>query len=136
MQFPVLDERKDQLAGILSGGEQQVLAISRALMATPDLLLLDEPSMGLAPLMVSRVFDAIREMHKEGLTLLIVEQKAYATLKIVGRAYLLTNGKIKLSGTAEELLKNEEIKLSYLGKRNLPGTVSKYEKFVKQGENS
>jgi len=115
--FPMLKEKKAQLAGTLSGGEQQILAISRALMSSPIFLLLDEPSMGLAPMMVSLVFDAICDLHRQGLTVLIVEQKAYLTLRMVDRAYVLTNGKITLSGTGEELLENEEVKHAYLGQR-------------------
>ncbi len=91
-QFPALEEKKAQLGGTLSGGEQQILAISRALMSSPVFLLLDEPSMGLAPMMVSNVFDSIHGLRKEGLTALLVEQKAYLTLKMVDRAYVLTNG--------------------------------------------
>jgi len=116
-QFPVLGNKKNQLAGTLSGGEQQLLAIARALMSNPRFLLLDEPSMGLAPIMVSRVFEIIQNLHEEGLTVLIVEQKAYLTLKMVNRAYVLANGRIKLSGTGEELLENEEVKRAYLGQR-------------------
>lgn len=115
--FPMLKEKRAQLAGTLSGGEQQILAISRALMSSPVFLLLDEPSMGLSPMMVSRVFDAICDLHRQGLTVLIVEQKAYLTLRMVDRAYVLTNGKITLSGTGEELLENEEVKHAYLGQR-------------------
>jgi len=117
VQFPVLEEKKAQLGGTLSGGEQQILAISRALMSSPAFVLLDEPSMGLAPMMVSNVFDSIRGLRKEGLTVLLVEQKAYLTLKMVDRAYVLTNGKITLSGSGQDLLKNEEVKTAYLGQR-------------------
>jgi branched-chain amino acid transport system ATP-binding protein len=115
--FPILGEKKGQVAGTLSGGEQQILAISRALMSSPVFLLLDEPSMGLAPMMASHVFDAIRGLHRQGLTILIVEQKAYLTLRMVDRAYVLTNGKITISGTGEELLENKEVKHAYLGQK-------------------
>jgi len=115
--FPMLKDKIAQLAGTLSGGEQQILAISRALMSSPVFLLLDEPSMGLSPMMVSRVFDAILDLHRQGMTVLIVEQKAYLTLRMVDRAYVLTNGRITLSGTGEELLDNEEVKHAYLGQR-------------------
>ena len=102
-QFSILKDKRHQLAGTLSGGEQQLLAIARALMSVPTFLLLDEPSMGLAPKMVSQVFDVIRKLHSGGVTVLIVEQKAYLTLRMVDRAYVLVNGKIKLFGTGEEL---------------------------------
>lgn len=115
--FPMLKGKRAQLAGTLSGGEQQILAVSRALMSSPVFLLLDEPSMGLSPMMVARVFDAIRDLHREGMTVLIVEQKAYLTLRMVHRAYVLTNGRISLSGTGEQLLENQEVKHAYLGQR-------------------
>jgi branched-chain amino acid transport system ATP-binding protein len=116
-RFPVLRGKKAQLGGTLSGGEQQILAISRALMSSPGFLLLDEPSMGLAPIMVSNVLDAILALREEGLTVLLVEQKAYLTLKMVDRAYVLTNGRITLSGQGSVLLNDEEVKAAYLGQR-------------------
>lgn len=114
-QFPILEKKKHQLGGTLSGGEQQILAISRALMSNPSFLLLDEPSMGLAPIMLSRVFDSILDLHKRRVTILIVEQKAYLTLKMVDRAYVMTNGRITLSGSGVDLLGNKEVKKAYLG---------------------
>jgi len=116
-QFSSLGPRKDQLAGTLSGGEQQLLAIARALMSDPSFLLLDEPSMGLAPLMVSKVFETIKELHRTGVTILLVEQKAYLTLKMVDRAYVLANGRITLSGTGEQLFNDESVKTAYLGQK-------------------
>ena len=113
--FPRLEERKRQVAGTLSGGEQQMLAIARAYMAKPRLLLLDEPSLGLAPILVKDIFTAICEINKGGTTILLVEQNAYAALKITNRAYVLTNGRIAMEGTAQELLNNQEIKKAYLG---------------------
>jgi branched-chain amino acid transport system ATP-binding protein len=116
-QFSILKDKRHQLAGTLSGGEQQLLAIARALMSVPTFLLLDEPSMGLAPKMVSQVFEVIRKLHSGGVTVLIVEQKAFLTLRMVDRAYVLVNGKIKLFGTGEELLEKKELKHAYLGRR-------------------
>ena len=113
--FPRLKERKNQLAGTMSGGEQQMLAIARALMSKPDILLLDEPSMGLAPLIVKEVFNIIKEINKLGVTILLVEQNANKTLEIANRAYVLETGKIVLEGKGSELLENEEIKKAYLG---------------------
>ena len=113
--FPRLGERKDQVAGTLSGGEQQMLAMGRAMMSHPDLLMLDEPSMGLSPLLVDQVFDIIKDFHKRGTTILLVEQNAGKSLAISDRAYVLENGKIALSGTGEELMKNEQVKKAYLG---------------------
>jgi branched-chain amino acid transport system ATP-binding protein len=101
--FPVLAERQRQLAGSLSGGEQQMLAVGRALMSGPRLILLDEPSMGLAPVMVLRLFDLIRRVRQEGYTILIVEQNVWQVLKLVDRAYLLETGRVKTQGTADEL---------------------------------
>jgi len=113
--FPILEERKKQYGGTLSGGEQQMLAIGRALMANPDILLLDEPSLGLAPIMVSKIFKTIREINSEGITILLVEQNARAALKLSHRGYVLENGSISLSGSSEELLSNEKVKHAYLG---------------------
>jgi len=114
--FPRLRERAHQLAGTLSGGEQQMLAIGRALVSRPRLLLLDEPSMGLAPLMVRTVFDAIRGLRDQGVTLFVVEQNAVAALGIADRAYVLETGEIILEGRAADLLHNPEVKRAYLGK--------------------
>jgi len=113
--FPVLKERERQMGGTLSGGEQQMLAISRALMSDPKLLLLDEPSLGLAPMIVSRIFKAIREINQEGVTILLVEQNAHAALNLSGRGYVLENGRIKMHGQGKELLNSEEVKKAYLG---------------------
>ncbi|MFT6069089.1 MAG: branched-chain amino acid transport system ATP-binding protein [Bacteriovoracaceae bacterium] len=113
--FPKLKERAKQLAGTLSGGEQQMLAIARAYMANPKLLLLDEPSLGIAPILVQAIFDAIVEINKKGTTILLVEQNAYAALKIAHRAYVLTTGEIGMEGPAKDLLENEEIQKAYLG---------------------
>jgi branched-chain amino acid transport system ATP-binding protein len=114
-RFPILEQRKHQDASTLSGGEQQMLAISRALMAKPKLLLLDEPSMGLAPLLVKEIFNIIKEINAEGTTILVVEQNAYQALKIANKAYVLENGSIVLSGTGEELLSSPEVQKVYLG---------------------
>ena len=114
-QFPILQERRTQIAGTLSGGEQQMLAMSRALMANPKLLMLDEPSMGLSPLLVSQVFDIIKDMNKKGITILLVEQNAEKALAIADRAYVLANGEITHQGTGAELAGSEEIKKAYLG---------------------
>jgi len=114
-RFPRLQERKNQIAGTLSGGEQQMLAMGRALMSRPKLLMLDEPSMGLSPLLVNQVFDMIKEIHSEGTTILLVEQNANKSLAISDRAYVLETGSIVLSGTGAELLASEEIKKAYLG---------------------
>lgn len=113
--FPRLAERKSQLAGTLSGGEQQMVAIARGLMSQPRLLMLDEPSLGLAPLIVSSIFEVIKEINKVGTTVLIVEQNAVQTLGIADRGYVLENGIISLSGTGQELLKDERIRSAYLG---------------------
>ncbi len=114
-RFPRLFERKDQVSGTLSGGEQQMLAMGRALMSHPKLLMLDEPSMGLSPLLVDQVFDIIKEIHKQGTTILLVEQNANKSLQISDRAYVLENGRITISGTGAELCDNESIKKAYLG---------------------
>ena len=112
--FPVLKDRADQRGGTLSGGEQQMLAIARALMGRPKLLLLDEPSLGLAPLIVKQIFAAIEELNKEGLTVFLVEQNAYNTLKIADRGYVMVNGRITMSGTGAELLERKEVRAAYL----------------------
>lgn len=114
--FPRLKERSWQLAGTLSGGEQQMLAIGRALMSRPKLIMMDEPSLGLAPIIVQGVFDIIREINKQGTTLLLVEQNANMALKAAHRAYVMETGCITLSGTGKELAENEEVKAAYLGK--------------------
>lgn len=113
--FPRLEERKNQVAGTLSGGEQQMLAMGRAMMSKPKLIVMDEPSMGLSPLLVKEVFKIIEAMHAAGITVLLVEQNAKMALSIADRAYVLETGKISLSGTGEELMSSEEIKKAYLG---------------------
>ena len=114
--FPRLQERSWQAAGTLSGGEQQMLAVGRALMSRPKLLLMDEPSLGLAPLVVQDIFSIIREINKQGVTILLIEQNANMALKIADLAYVLETGNITLSGTGAELLANEKVKEAYLGK--------------------
>jgi len=114
-RFPRLKERRNQIAGTLSGGEQQMLAMSRALMSHPKLLMLDEPSMGLAPILVEQIFDIIRELHAAGSTILLVEQNAEMALKIAERAYVLESGRITLTGTGKELMASDAIKKAYLG---------------------
>ena len=114
-QFPRLRERKKQIAGTLSGGEQQMLAMGRALMSHPKLLMLDEPSMGLAPILVEQIFDIIRQLHKNGTTILLVEQNAQMALSVADRAYVLETGKITLSGTGNELAESDEVRKAYLG---------------------
>lgn len=114
-RFPRLRERRRQVAGTLSGGEQQMLAMGRALMSHPTLLMLDEPSMGLAPILVEQIFDIIQELHRAGTTILLVEQNAQMALSIADRAYVLESGKIVLSGSGEELLESEQVKKAYLG---------------------
>ncbi len=113
--FPRLKERQRQVAGTLSGGEQQMLAIGRALMSRPKLLMLDEPSLGLAPMLVRAIFDTIREINQQGITILLVEQNARAALRLADRAYVLETGQIALSGTASELLRSERVRKAYLG---------------------
>jgi branched-chain amino acid transport system ATP-binding protein len=113
--FPRLRERRHQPAGTMSGGEQQMCAIGRALMSRPKLLLMDEPSAGLAPLVVEQVFDLVRRIREEGFTVLIVEQNVQQVLDIVDRAYLLESGRIRLSGAAAELARNEDIRRAYIG---------------------
>lgn len=113
--FPRLLERKNQLAGTLSGGEQQMLAMGRALMANPKIVLLDEPSMGLSPLLVKEIFDIIKNINSQGVTILLVEQNAKMALGIANRAYVIETGKIVMSGTGEELLNSDSVKKAYLG---------------------
>ena len=114
-RFPRLKERTNQVAGTLSGGEQQMLAMGRALMSRPKLLMLDEPSMGLAPILVEQIFDIIKELHKAGSTILLVEQNAEMALKVADRAYVLESGRITLTGTGAELAASDQIKKAYLG---------------------
>ena len=113
--FPRLGERRAQLAGTLSGGEQQMLAMGRALMARPRLLLLDEPSMGLAPIMVDRIFEVVRQVHQQGITVLLVEQNAGRALQIADRAYVMESGLIAASGPARDMLNEETVRQAYLG---------------------
>ena len=113
--FPRMKERRHQLAGTMSGGEQQMCAIGRGLMSGPKLLLLDEPSAGLAPVIVQQVFDLVRRIRQEGYTVLIVEQNIQQVLKVVDRAYLLEVGRIKMSGASQELLENDEVRRAYIG---------------------
>ena len=114
--FPRLKERSWQLAGTLSGGEQQMLAIGRALMSRPEIIMMDEPSLGLAPIIVKGVFDIIREINKQGVTIILVEQNANMALKAANLGYVMETGRITLSGTGAELLENEAVKAAYLGK--------------------
>ena len=114
--FPILKERKSQIAGTLSGGEQQMLAIGRSLMARPKLILMDEPSMGLAPLVTTQIFQIISELHEQGTTILLVEQNAEAALRISSRAYVIETGRVVLQGMSQELLHNQEVRRAYLGR--------------------
>ena len=114
-RFPRLEERRRQVAGTLSGGEQQMLAMGRGLMSNPKLLMLDEPSMGLAPILVEQIFDIIRQLHKAGTTILLVEQNARMALSVADRGYVLETGKIVATGTGDELLHDEAVKKAYLG---------------------
>ncbi len=116
--FPRLKERHWQYAGTLSGGEQQMLALARALMSHPKLIMMDEPSLGLAPLVVKGIFDIIREINREGVTVLLIEQNANMALRAADRAYVLETGKVTMQGTGEELLADESIKAAYLGKNS------------------
>ena len=113
--FPILDEKKDAAAGSLSGGQQQMVAIGRALMGRPKALLLDEPSLGLAPLVVKQVFDVIEKINRAGTTVLLAEQNAYAALKIASRAYVIESGRIVMEGNPDELLRNEQVRKAYIG---------------------
>jgi branched-chain amino acid transport system ATP-binding protein len=113
--FPRLAERKTQLGGTMSGGEQQMLAIGRGLMANPKLLLLDEPSLGLSPLFVKNIFDIIKEINRQGVTILLVEQNVFQSLRIAHRAYVLETGRVVLTGPGEQLLKDDHVKKAYLG---------------------
>jgi branched-chain amino acid transport system ATP-binding protein len=114
--FPVLSDRKKQLAGTLSGGERQMLALGKAMMGNPRLMMLDEPSLGLAPLVISEIFDTIESLNRGGMTFLLVEQNAKAALRISHRAYVMETGKITLTGAGEELSENVEVKRAFLGK--------------------
>jgi branched-chain amino acid transport system ATP-binding protein len=114
--FPLLYERRSQLAGTMSGGEQQMVAMGRALMARPKLLLMDEPSMGLAPILVERSFEIIKEVHEAGVAILVVEQNANVSLSIADRGYVLSTGRVVLEGKAADLLQNEELRKAYLGR--------------------
>lgn len=113
--FPRLKERRGQVSGTLSGGEQQMLAMGRALMSSPHLLMLDEPSMGLAPILIEQIFQIVKELHEAGTTILLVEQNAQMALSIATRAYVMETGKVTLSGTGEELLHNDDVRRAYLG---------------------
>jgi branched-chain amino acid transport system ATP-binding protein len=113
--FPVLQERKDQLAGTLSGGEQQMLAIARGLMSIPRLLMLDEPSLGLAPMMAQKTFDVLQTLNQQGLTILLIEQNVHSALNLCGRGYVLENGRILMEGSGQDLLNNPQVKEAYLG---------------------
>ena len=115
--FPILKERSSQLAGTLSGGEQQMLAVARSLMSRPKIMMLDEPSLGLAPLVVKDIFSILKEINQEGVTILLIEQNANMALRIADKAYVLETGKIVMSGAGRELLENEKIKEAYLGKK-------------------
>jgi branched-chain amino acid transport system ATP-binding protein len=114
-QFPRLKERRKQIAGTLSGGEQQMLAMGRALMSHPKLMMLDEPSMGLSPILVEFIFDIVRELHSNGVTILLVEQNAQMALSVANRAYVLETGAISMSGDASDLLQNDDVRKAYLG---------------------
>jgi branched-chain amino acid transport system ATP-binding protein len=113
--FPRLKERRNQLAGTLSGGEQQMLAMGRALMSRPRVLLLDEPSMGLAPIMVDKIFEVVKEVHGQGVTVLLVEQNASRALQIADRAYVMESGLVTMSGDAREMLSDPKVRAAYLG---------------------
>lgn len=121
--FPILKERRQQRAGTLSGGQQQMLAIGRALMTWPRLLLLDEPSLGLAPIIVRDIFRVIRQLNEEGMTVLLIEQNAFAALRVSHRAYVIEQGRVALSGTAQSVLSDENVKHLYLGRRAQPAAT-------------
>ena len=114
-RFPRLKEREKQIAGTLSGGEQQMLAIARAMMSRPRLLMLDEPSMGLAPILVEQIFNIIKELHAQGVTILLIEQNAQAALSVADRAYVMETGNITMSGNADDMLHNDDVRKAYLG---------------------
>ena len=114
-QFPVLKERRSQDAATLSGGEQQMLAMGRAMMAKPKLLLLDEPSMGLAPIYINKIFDIIKNIHAQGVTVLLIEQNAAQALQVADRGYVLASGQVKMTGTGKALLANDDVRAAYLG---------------------
>lgn len=116
--FPILKEREKQLAGTLSGGEQQMLAVARSLMSRPKIMMLDEPSLGLAPLIVKDIFNILKEINEEGVTILLIEQNANMALRLADKAYVLETGTIAMQGTGKELLDNPKIKEAYLGKKN------------------
>ena len=122
--FPILKERENQIAGTLSGGEQQMLAMGRGIMSSPELILLDEPSLGLAPLLINTIFDIIIEIKKMGKTILLVEQNAFKALSIADKAYVLEQGVVVMKGFASELIKNEKIQEAYLGKKKLESDLS------------
>lgn len=122
--FPRLKERSWQMAGTLSGGEQQMLAVGRALMSRPRLMMMDEPSLGLAPLIVKSIFDIIREINNEGVTILLIEQNANMALRVANRGYVLETGRISLTGTGAELLANQEVRNAYLGKSKKQDTLA------------
>jgi branched-chain amino acid transport system ATP-binding protein len=113
--FPILDQKKDQPAGSLSGGQQQMVALGRAMMARPQVLLLDEPSLGLAPLVVKQVFDVIQQINRAGTTVVLAEQNAFAALRIAHRAYVIESGRIVLEGDRESLMNNEAVRRAYVG---------------------
>jgi branched-chain amino acid transport system ATP-binding protein len=123
--FPILKEREKQIAGTLSGGEQQMLAMGRGIMSSPELILLDEPSLGLAPLLINTIFDIIIEIKKMGKTILLVEQNAFKALSIADKAYVLEQGKVVMEGLASDLIKNEKIQEAYLGKKKSEPDLSK-----------
>ena len=116
--FPILKERENQLAGTLSGGEQQMLAVARSLMSRPKIMMLDEPSLGLAPLVVKDIFNILKEINEEGVTILLIEQNANMALRLADKAYVLETGTIAMEGSGKELLDNPKIKEAYLGKKN------------------
>ena len=122
--FPRLEERSWQMAGTLSGGEQQMLAVGRALLSRPQLMMMDEPSLGLAPLIIKDIFNIIQEINSRGMTILLIEQNANMALKVAHQAYVLETGKITMSGTGQELLENPDIKAAYLGKKEIRNKCS------------